>query len=279
MQTTSFNPRWQHDREHIRSLHHAHADHIESLYSALAQQPGNPHGIVIEHVGPVRTLLATGNRWENRAIFHGDETHAQIDQVLGHFDKHRANCVIEINIANSYVNPPADWEARLLPHLLARGCKPGGMRCVWYCDKPAIETTKAECEVLRFSGDQIRDYAKLAASVNPAEQWTEERMQVESRAGLFHYIGFDRKREPRAAGSMFIKDKTAYLCYWETGADHRNQGFQQAGIRGRVADAFDLGCELVFSVSDYNFASPRNLQRCGFGLAYNYLVVSKKPSV
>ena len=270
---------WNHDREQIRQLHHAHADHIESLYASLQSLPGNPHGAVIQGVGNVRTFLTQGNRWENRPIFHGDETIEQIDEVLSHFSRHQAGCVIEINIANSYVDPPRNWEPRLLPHLLSRGCKTGGMRCVWYYDDALTVPEKtADCRIERFLPEGIGEYAELALRADPSDQWTPERYAVEGRPGLVHYAGVNPRQQPCAFGSMFIKGPIAYLSYWETRREFRGRGFQQAGIRQRVADAFNFfGCNFVFTVSDYNFASSRNLQRCGFKLAYNYLVVTREP--
>lgn len=269
---------WTHDRWHVRFLHEAHADHIESLYQALKALPGNPEGVTIEQVGTVRTLLARGNRWENRAIFHGNETREQIDEVLRHFASHQANCVIEINIANSYVEPPNNWEARLLPHLIAKGCQVGGMRCVWYREQlPSGDETDVGKRIVRFAPDQIRDYARFTALADPKERWTPDRYAVEGRPDFYHYVGFDGEH-PCAFGSLFLKGEIGYLAYWETRNEYRGRGFQQAGIRQRVIDAFNLGCNFTFTVSDYNFASPRNLQRCGFQLAYNYLVVTRDPS-
>ena len=97
----------------------------------MAAVSGNPAGVVIENIGGVRAFIARGNRLENRAIFSGSETIDQIDAVLQHFEHHGGNCVIEVNPANYYVDPPMSWEQRLLPHLLKRGCRIDGFRCVW----------------------------------------------------------------------------------------------------------------------------------------------------
>ena len=110
----------------------------------------------------------------------------------------------------------------------------------------------------------------------PEDKWTAEQYQIEGREGLHHYVGFAGD-QPCALGSLFVKAQRGYLVYWQTMQQFRGRGFQQAGINRRVADAFDLDCERVFTVSDYNFASPRNLERCGFALAYNYLVVTRQP--
>ena len=132
---------WVHDRDHVRRLQQAHADHIESRYRALLALPGNPAGVIIQNFGGVRTFIAAGQRLENRAIFAGDESEEQVRSVLQHFVDHRTNCVIEANPANFYVNPPATWEKRLLKQLVALGCTTHDFRCVWCCPRGAEDAT------------------------------------------------------------------------------------------------------------------------------------------
>src|SRR5262245_58410396 len=120
-----------HDRERVRLLHHAHADHIESIYRAMSSVPGNPAGIEIQQIGTVRTFVARGDRLATRAIFTGGETPDEIDAVLRHFAAHAVKCVIEVNPANFYVDPPTRWDKPLLGHLMSRGCHIDDFRCVW----------------------------------------------------------------------------------------------------------------------------------------------------
>src|SRR4051812_44729498 len=129
---------WSHDREHVRRLHRAHADHIESQYREMLQLAGNPANVVIKDFGPVRTFIAAGERLENRAIFTGGESDDLVRAVLQHFIDHRANCVIEVTPANFYVNPPATWEKRLLRQLMSLGCAIHDFRCVWYCPRSQL---------------------------------------------------------------------------------------------------------------------------------------------
>src|SRR4051794_21731249 len=102
------------------------------MYRAMLNLPGNRGNVVLRQIGPTRTFIAAGERLENRAIFTGEETDEQIDGVLRHFAHHQANCVIEVNPANYYVDPPASWEQWLLKRLLWRRCLIDGFRCVWH---------------------------------------------------------------------------------------------------------------------------------------------------
>lgn len=264
-----------HDRENVARLQHAHADHIESLYRSLAAIPGNPHGVVMQKIGDVRTFIAAGHRLENRAIFSGQETAEQIDQVLGHFAEHHSNCVIEVNPANYYVDPPRNWEQRLLKQLLLRECFIDGFRCVWQISPEKSEVPAVpDYRIERFAVDRWDEFERLKGVVEsspPADGSLKPRPEDQ----WFGYIVFDAANVPCATGSLYAGKSGGYLSWWFTHPSHRARGLQQLGIRHRMADAVARGCPVIFTVSDFNFSSPANLQRCGFQLAYNYLLVRR----
>jgi GNAT superfamily N-acetyltransferase len=154
---------------------------------------------------------------------------------------------------------------------------------VWYCsrEEPDEERAGARHRIERFAPDRVEDYVSAARLVQPGENSTAESIAARSQPGWFDYVAYDDEAaggEPCAVGSLFVRSATAYLAWWYTHPDHRGRGLQQAGIRRRVRDAFDLGCDLAFTVTDFNFTSPANLQRCGFRLAYNYLLLRRDPT-
>ncbi len=271
---------WMHDRDQVRMLQHAHADHIESTYRAWLNMPGNPFGVVIRSFGNVRTFIASGDRLENRAIFSGDESEEQIDDVIAHFQARGANCVVEVNPGNYYVNPPRDWRARLLDRLMVNGCRPNNFRCVWASTNrpPApLTPTPDTLRWRRFSGPgDVAELARVMEQLKPKEKWDGADFANAGKSGTYHYVAF-RGDHPVASGSLFTNGTAGYLSYWETLRQERGQGTHQEAIRRRMCDAFDLGCRYVFSVTDFNFTSPRNLQRCGLHLAYNYLMLRREP--
>lgn len=268
-------PTWTHDREHVRLLHHAHADHIQAQYLAMQAVPGNLAGVVIQQFGHVRTFIASGDRLENRAIFSSQETDEQVDAVLDHFHRHRCNCVIEVNPANYYVDPPNNREQRLLKQLLHRGCRIDGFRCVWSrTSPPGSDEPPPRHRWQRFGPADIDQLERVSILLDPQKHWTAIERAMAAAAGLLHYVCFDGDR-PVAISSLFIGGRFAYLQWSWTHPDFRGRGCQQEAIRLRVRDAFAAGCQCAFTVTDFNFASPRNLQRRGFGLAYNYLLVRR----
>jgi hypothetical protein len=271
-------PQAPHDREHVRMLQNAHADQIESAYGAMRSLPNNPAGVVIQRIGPTRTFIARGKRLENRAIFTGEETDKQIDDVLRHFVEHQSNCVIEVNPANYYVNPPTTWEKRLLKRLLYRGCSIDDFRCVWSrWERPGPDEPAPQHRWEKFESRELNGFIELSRAVEPRKQWTDLDRAEAARPGITHYIGFDERDGPCAISTLFVNGAMGYLAWSFTKAEHRGKGFQSDAIRLRVRDAFGRGCSCVFTVTDFNFASPRNLQQCGFRLAYNYLLLRRDP--
>ena len=103
--------RWRHDQSHVHMLQNAHADHIEALYREYLSVPGNPKNVEIKTFGETRTFYADGEWLQNRAIFTGNETPEQFDEVLSHFIDKSADCVIEINPSNFYRTDPFSWDA------------------------------------------------------------------------------------------------------------------------------------------------------------------------
>jgi len=243
-----------HDRAHVRLLQNAHADHIEAVYRGMEQLPGNPQGVVIRTIGPTRTFIARGNRLENRAIFTGEESDEQIAEVLRHFADNQANCVIEVNPANFYVNPPTTWEKRLLKRLLALGCAIHDFRCVWGTTEPAGGATPHRCE--RFDAAEIDRYIPLARQVDEKENWSDDRRAAMSAPGWRYYVIRDEDGVPCANGSLFVRGAIGYLAWWFTKPSHRGRGIQKEGIAHRVNDALAQGCQHVFTVYRFQLRQP-----------------------
>ena len=64
---------WRHDRDHVRMLQQAHADHIETIYRGLGRRTRDPDGAELRAFGSTRVFATGENRLENRAIFTGNE--------------------------------------------------------------------------------------------------------------------------------------------------------------------------------------------------------------
>jgi|GEM_PF-2603732 len=266
---------WTHDAAHIRRLQHAHADHIESLYTGLSQVAGNPDHIRMQLFGDTRTLLASGERFTNRIILSGNETPADLDMLFAYYDQYHAGCVIEVNPANFYPSNPFSWDSALVPVLLARGCELCHFRCVWYRDCDTEQPRFADAQTVQiFDHTQIDKYIALAQQVEPEQDWHEHAANLrraEAQKGWYYYIAIEQGT-PIATASLYKTGDLGYLAQAYTHPAHRRRGAHALLIQARVQHVHNLGGSGVFSVTDSHTQSARDLQRMGFLLAYNYLL-------
>jgi hypothetical protein len=267
-----------HNRETVRQFQQAHADHIESIYSGLAQIPGNPRKVEIRRFGPTRVFWADEDRMENRAIFTGNESKSDFEQVTEFFQKKKRTCFVELNPDNFYRTHPFSWNAEVMPALLALGYRPDAFRCVWHCNRRCEDQHGEDVLALEnYASADIVEFIKARLEVLPEDEiraraTAEEIKYGQSTAGWLHYIGLE-EGIPVSTSSLFVHNSLGYLKWGFTRTECRNRGHQQAHIRRRIKDAFAQGCTKVFSVTDFDNVSANNLQKCGMTLAYNYVLM------
>lgn len=269
-----------HNRETIRRLQLAHAEHIASLYKGLANIPGNPRGVEIRQFGPARVYCADEDRMENRAIFTGNETPAELEQVAAFFSSRGRTCFVELNPANFCRSEPFSWNAELMPALLALGYRPDAFRCVWEAEARLERPSAQERPVIKgFAAGDADPWIDLCLQVEGGDaaqqrRHAEELLHAQSSEQWIHYIGYEAGK-PVSTSTLFIHDGVGYLKWGFTQEPYRGRGHQQAHIERRLADAHARGCTRVFSVTDLGIPSATNLQRCGLTLAYNYVLMVK----
>ena len=81
---------------------------------------------------------------------------------------------------------------------------------------------------------------------------------------------------PCAASSLYLEGEVARLGGMGTLVDYRGKGLQTAMIQTRLKDALESGAKVIFSDTQPGNNSQRNLERCGFKLAY-VRVIFRKP--
>lgn len=271
-----------HTRETIQKLQHTHADYIEASYRQLSCLPGNPKGIEICKIGETRIFLSQENRLENRAIFTGNETLDELREVTSLFDKKGVEGYFELNPANFYRTEPFSWKSEILPALLELGYFPAMLRCVWYLDSlNRQEASEAKSALIkRYLCTEADAFIEAKLKVEPVD---DKNIEKEKRAlrhaftkDWINYIGFEED-DPVSLSKMFIKNDIGYLAWGYTLQEHRRKGHHSLHVLKRCKDAFASGCETVFSVTDFNIPSSISLQKLGFQLAYNYLLLERSP--
>lgn len=271
-----------HVRETVRKLQNAHADYIEAGYKQQSLLPGNPNGIEILQVGDTRIFLSQENRLENRAIFTGNETLDELREVTSLFDEKGVEGYFELNPANFYRTEPFSWKSEILPALLKLGYFPGMFRCVWHLDSLGRqEALEAKTGQIRgFLSDEADAFIEAKLKVEPVDDKNIEKekraLRHEFTKDWINYIGFEED-DPVSLSKMFIKNDIGYLAWGYTLQEHRRKGHHSLHVLMRCKDAFASGCETVFSVTDFNIPSSISLQKLGFQLAYNYLLLERSP--
>lgn len=272
-----------HSREIVRKLQNAHTDYIESIYRHLARLPGNPKGIEIVNVGDTRVFLSNENRLENRAIFTGNESLEELREVTSIFQRKGVDGYFELNPANFYRTAPFSWKSEILPALLDLGYFPGMFRCVWFQDRSGMDQTVRgdSKKVRRFLCDDAEEYAAAKLKVEPVDDEDLEKEKSAIQYGFtrdwMNYVGYEND-DPVSVSNLFLSNEIGYLAWGYTRSEYRRKGHHRLHVDARCRDAFASGCDLVFSVTDFNIPSSLSLQKSGFRLAYNYLFLETSPT-
>jgi hypothetical protein len=267
------------NREMVVKLQNAHADHIEDIYKQSLCLPGNPDGIEILKIGDTKVFLSNQNRLENRAIFTGNETLDELREVILCFDRKGVDGFFEINPANFYRSNPFSWQSEMVPALIELGCHPGELRCVWYLDEyHGFDKNDGSIQIKRFTYNNADGFIDAKLMVEPVEK---EKIENERKTIKHHFtkswtyfIGYENDR-PVSISKLFINDKIGYLAWGYTVEEFRRKGHHRMHVLTRIRHAFESNCDLVFSVTDFNVPGSLSLQKVGFKLAYNYLLMEK----
>jgi len=269
-----------HNRNNVVKLQTAHTNYIEAEYQQAMNLPGNPEGIEIFNVGDTRLFLSNRNRLENRAIFTGNETEEEIRSIIEHFDQKGVVGFFEINPANFYRSNPFSWKSEMVPTLIRMGCYPAAFRCVWYLDDSHHnEIYQPAIPIRRFSSHEVDEYIRDKFLIEPVEDAEKAREEILIRQSFTeawsNFIGYENG-QPASTSKLFVKNKIGFLAWGYTLEAFRRRGHHKLHVSARVKHAFELGCDMVFSVTDFNIPSSISLQQAGFSLAYNYLLMEKR---
>lgn len=269
-----------HDRDSVTRLHQAYADKIESFFTGLQRCPGDPCQVRIRTFGSTRTFIAKGHPWLNRVTLTGDETIEQLNDITAWFAEHGERCHIEWNPGNCY--KPDTWNDSLGRRLIEMGFRPRGFRCVWVAETADLPPREHAVTLRHFGADEIEEFLAVLAELEQQddEQKAQARLKIiygEGDSRWRHYVGYI-DGTPCCNATTFAAAPFAYLEWAHTLESFRGRGCHSAMIQRRLADAHADGCGFAVAVTDVGNQSSFNLQREGFRLAYNYVMLIKNPS-
>ena len=170
--------------------------------------------------------------------------------------------------------------AKIPQYLLANGFNHGGFRCVWHRSTGSTFSSDLDGISIRcFGSNELDDFLRETAKVRSED--VSDGLIHDTKFGQIgkewrHYIGYYGDK-PCAIAVMYDDKRTAYFEWAYTVKSYRRKGFHTAMIRRRAKDASESGCAHLFTVTDFDNQSSRDLQREGFTLAYNYIMYIGNP--
>ncbi|MDX6480829.1 MAG: hypothetical protein QOG85_1339 [Gaiellaceae bacterium] len=241
------------------------------IVEGCAASEGNPLSaeVVMASGTPVPIVAALDFSLFNRVIGLGaaaPATDEQLDEIAATY---AARGQSSWSVSLSPLAEPEDLAARLVEREMARG---GDFaKVIRTTDAPGEARTDLRVEAVG------PEHAAGFAAVNVAAWRVPDALShwfagSVGRAGWRHYVAFDGD-DPVSTGALFVSDGMGWLGFGATLPTHRNRGGQGAIMARRIADAAELGCEVVHTETaaetpEAPNPSYRNMIRAGFELAY-----------
>ena len=232
---------------------------------------GNPHGVSVGRFGSAIALAARrGLRVWNRllGLRAGDEE--LLDEIVDWYRQLGVHPSIDI--------VPGLCSPELRAALAARGFAQLHFDSVLYADPSSLELAEEEAVAVRRAEDEIdlfvdtyvRAY-EYGDSLRPLFADVYGRPDPDRRL----YLAIcDRQVAGVAVLELALEPegRAATLSNAATLRDHRRRGCQRALLIRRLAEAEQLGCDLVISQTEVSHQSQRNMERLGLQLAYTKAV-------
>lgn len=163
--------------------------------------------------------------------------------------------------------------------LLEANFWPSAFHCVWiYDNKSMIDWESGGINIRPIEHHQLTTYVDELLDVQETKADVQEQEKAmllhgEGSADWIHYLAYENDVVCGTA-TLLVNGRFGYLAWGYTNPAYRGRGIHKMLVRQRVVDAVGHGCETIFSVSDVTNQSGINLQKCGFRLAYNYLIMT-----
>ncbi|MGE5140197.1 MAG: hypothetical protein ACM3JD_12100 [Rudaea sp.] len=251
--------------ELARRISRADARATESRFAGIGGLPGNPLGVSIRRAG---SAVALTMRHANPPIpnlilgINAEEQDEAAELVRP---------LVEMRIPFITNLAPHLASSALLDLLRRLGLTQSDFLTEFY-GRPRTDSDSLPfgITVQEFHGNNLGRFAELVVGMDnvPASElalW--RRVRQAEFAGWRGYIAFVGQ-EPAARAAMAVQDGIAILGFATTLPRWRGRGCQMALLRRRIADAAELGSELVVSLASPNKTSERNLQRAGMRVAF-----------
>ena len=240
----------------------AEIDYMLSLLRPMRAMFGEAAGIATANFGGAVALSMQTNADPpfNRVLGFGEDGLPLLDEILDWYARRHTACRFDILFAAPSVSP--------LEALVERGFPPRPLETFLYASPPYHALIgESEPEVRALAGDDLEEFAAAFLAVYPQESSVEGSVRTCLKAQYdqpgWHCYLASVAGTVAAFGAMYVNDGTAALVSAATVPQFRNRGCQSALLARRMADAAELGCDLVWSHAACDSTSQHNMERLG----------------
>lgn len=245
----------------------AEGAHMVSQLSALQRHHGADANLHIRRYGAAVALLCPTipNPMLNRVLGFGPADVERLDELLAWYEQHQVVCRLEIV---PYFSSPL-----FLAALTARGLSPCGYYTTLYGQPSAIVPPLASPMVTRLvERDSLEEWTRIFTEVyqlgDDIQAAVQASVQVQYAQPEWRCYVAEVDDEAVAIGALYVQDGVGMLISGATKPDFRRHGCQTALLHRRLADAVELGCDLVASYTEVGSTSQHNMERAGLRIAY-----------
>lgn len=240
----------------------AETDYMLSLLRPMQAMFGEAAGIATARFGEAVALSMRTNTDPlfNRVLGFGDGALPLLDDVLGWYAERQATCRFDL-VSGAFSQRVGDA-------LAGRGFTPRPLETFLHAPpEPLAAPESGGPRVWKLAVEELDEFADIFLEVYPQEPLAEASvrncLKVQYGQPAWHCYLASVAGTVAAFGAMYVNDGAAALISAATLPQFRRQGCQTALLARRMADAAELGCDLVWSHAACGSTSQRNMERQG----------------
>ena len=240
----------------------AEIEYMMSLLRPVQAMFGAAAGITTESFGTASAMSMQANPDPafNRVLGFGDSSLPLLDEILDWYAQRQTLCRFDVLAGTS--------DPSLSARLAERSFSAHPLE-TFLCAPPGIHALPlaAGPEVRELGRDELEEFIHAFLAVYPQPPEAEEATRVSVRAQYgqpeWHCYVAHMEGAVAAFGAMYVNNGTAALISAATLPQFRRQGCQTALLARRMADAVELGCDLIWSHAACGSTSQSNMERRG----------------
>ncbi|MCR2805549.1 GNAT family N-acetyltransferase [Paenibacillus soyae] len=253
-------------RDIAQLLEQSEIDYMSDRMAAMAELPGNPHGVETARFGSATAFYSRGMPWPMFNNVKGALEEDQLASIVAFYEERERSFEFHIS--------PLGTDSRSMERLARIGFYQSGFHATMYTEAAAqTMDLPSGVQIRELRDDEFMTYAAIhceatGLSMDGQIYVAENNRILAVRPGWRYYIAFCEE-QPAAVAAMYRNGGSASCTFAATLPAYRGRGLQTALLRRRIADAYSEGCEIVVGQCAYGSTSHANMERAGMRLGYS----------